>query len=291
MAEPVSLSLAIAGIPAIFTSCVDFFQYVRLGKRFGKDYGVSLAKLEAAQVRLTRWGEPIGLLDNKVDIKGPYNDADIRQAYDWLTQIQAAFEEANDTSTKYSDKQQKNGKHRDLELLDEDATLESGSSIKNLVISLKGVVKERQKNLSLPRKMAWALYGKDNFDALLEDIVTLINNLVELFPSIKPRLVELCKQEVGDLEKGSVLELAELLKNNYENLNNTDDEILSKVISDHVKAHSLEFSNVNIDGDGINRFGDEYGYSSGVRPGNLKVDGMHIKGSGFTHAGHVFNGK
>ncbi len=144
MAEPVSLSLAIAGIPAIFTSCVYFFQYLRLGKCFGKDYGVSLAKLEAAQVRLTRWGEPTGRLENKVDIKGPLKDADIRKAYDWITRIQAASEEAKDTSAKYADTQQK-GKPSGLELLNEDATLEYMSLIKKLFTSLKTVARERQK--------------------------------------------------------------------------------------------------------------------------------------------------
>jgi Prion-inhibition and propagation len=236
MADPVSLSFAIAGIPSIFTSCVDCFQYVRLGQRFGKDFGFCLAKLEAAQVRLTRWGEPIGLLENKVDIKGPYKDADVIKAYKWLGQIEAAFEEAKEVSAKYADKQTKKGKHGDLELLDEENTLKSGSSIMNLVVSMKTVSRERQKHLRLPRKMSWALYGKDSFDSLIEDLVALISDLVELFPSTKPRLEELCKQEVGGLEKESVLDLVKVLKSEDEKSNKTDDEILSKAISDHIET-------------------------------------------------------
>jgi Prion-inhibition and propagation len=291
MTEPVSLTLAIAGIPAIFTSCVDCFQYIRLGKRFGKDFGVCLAKLEAAQLRLTRWGEPIGLLENKLDIKGPYEDADIIKAYNWLSQININFEEAKETSAKYMDKQQKKGKNGDLEILDVDKALESGSSIKNLVTSMKAVTLERQKNLSFPRKITWALYGKDSFDSLIEDLVVLINNLVELFPSIKPQLAELCKKEIAGLEKESVLELVEVLKNDDEDLNETDDEMLSNAIRDHIDTHRLDFQNIKIDGSGINRIGDNYGFQSGVKPGNIKVVGMDIKGNGYTHAGHIFQGK
>jgi hypothetical protein len=290
MTEPVSFALAIASLPSIFVSCVDCFQYTRLGQRFGKDFGFCLAKLEASQVRLTRWGEPIGLLQNKVDIKGPYEEADIIKAYEWLGQIEAAFEEAKETSAKYAERQQKKGRHEDLEVGDEDKMLEPKSSTKSLVLSMKIVARNRQKHLSLPRKITWALYGKDSFDSLIEDLVGLINNLVELFPSTKPRLQKLCEQEVSNLDKDSLLDLAEVLKNDDKNLNNTDDKILSKVIGDHIEAHRHEFRNVKVDGTGIIRFGDEHGFQAGVKPGSIKVDGMDIKGSGYSHTGHVFYG-
>lgn len=285
-----SVSFAIAGIPGIFTSCVDCFRYIRLGHRFGKDFGFCLAKLEAAQVRLTRWGEPIGLLENKVDIKGPHKDEDIIKAYNWLGQIEAAFDEAKEISAKYADRQTMKGKHGDLELLDEGNTLKSGSSMESLVLSMKAISSERQKHLRLPRMMTWALYGKDGFDSLIEDLVTLINNLVELFPSNKPRLEELCKEEINSLEKESVMDLIGVLKNEDEKSNKTNDEILSKAINDHIETHRLEFGDVKVDGNGITRLGDEHGYQAGIKPGDLQVKRLDIKGSGYTHAGHVFYG-
>ncbi|KAF2679237.1 hypothetical protein K458DRAFT_422453 [Lentithecium fluviatile CBS 122367] len=291
MTDPVSLTFAIAGIPGIFKSSVDCFQYIRLGQRFGKDFGFCLAKLEAAQVRLTRWGEPIGLLEDKVDIKGPYRDEDIIKAYEWLGQIEAAFEEAKAISAKYADSKKKKGKDMDLEPLDEEQTLEPGSSIKSLVVSLRSISRERQRHFSLPRKITWALYGKDSFDSLIEELVTLISNLVELFPSNRHRLEELCKQEVSGLKEESVLSLVEVLRNDDGKLKNTDDEILSSAIATHIGSHRLEFRHVKVEGDGIHRFGDEYGFGSGAKPGNLKVDGMDIKGDGHTHAGHVFYGQ
>jgi hypothetical protein len=290
MADPVSLTFAIASIPGIFISCIDCFQYIRLGQRFGKDFGFCLAKLEAAQVRLTRWGEPIGLLDGRVDIKGPYEDADVIKAYEWLGQIEVAFEEAKETSAKYTDWQKKKGKHGDLEPLDEEKALVSKPSIGNLVSTLRTVTKERQKRLSLPRKITWALYGKDSFNLLIEDLDALIKNLVELFPSNKPRLEELCKQEISGLDKESILDLIKVLKNEDENSNTTDDEILSKAIIDHIETHRLEFDDVKVDGAGITRLGDDYGYQSGVKPGSINAKTLEIKGSGYTQVGHIFYG-
>lgn len=126
---------------------------------------------------------------------------------------------------------------------------------------------------------------------MIEELVTLISNLVELFPSNKHRLEELCKQELSDLEQESIFNLVEILRNDDEKLKNTDDEILSRAIVSHNESRRLEFYHVKIDGDGIQRFGDEYGLGSGVKPGNLKIDGMEIKGCGYTHAGHVFYGQ
>ncbi|EMD86454.1 hypothetical protein COCC4DRAFT_31628 [Bipolaris maydis ATCC 48331] len=287
MSDPVSLSFAIAGIPSLFISCLNCFQYIRLGRRFGTDFGFSLAKLEAAQVRLTRWGEPIGLLENKVDIKG-YKDADIIKAYQWLGQIETTFEDAKTVSEKYADSRKKMGKDNELELLEEEQMLESGSSVKKLITSMRSIAKERQKHLNFTRKVSWALYGKDNFDSLIGDLVSLINNLVELFPSNKPRLKQLCYQEVDSLEKESVPDLDRVLKNKD---GTTDDAMLSESTGNYIQAHRSEFRNIKIEGHATGIYGDEYGFEAGVKPGNLMIDGMYIGGNGTGRAGHVFYGK
>lgn len=259
-------------------------QCIRLGQRFG----LCLAKVEAAQLRLTRWGEPIGLLENKISLAGgAYKDAEVIKAYEWLRQNEISFEEARQVSEKYAEKQRKKGKNEDLVLMGE----EDGYRFQGLVRDMTIIAIERQKKLSLKRKLTWALHGKEAFENLVDDLVTLINNLVELFPSNKPRLEELCNQEVQELEKDNVLDLVEVLKNDDKRLKNTDDEILSKALDEQITAHRLDFQNLEVGGTGVNRFGDEYVFQSGVKPGNMKVDGMEIKSSGFTHTGHVFYGK
>lgn len=288
MIDPVALPFAVVGV---FKSCLSCFQNIRLGKRFGKDFGICLAKLEAAEVRLTRWAEPIGLLEEKLEIKGPYEDRQITKAYEWLGKLQDAFEEARETSEKYTDKQKRKGKQENLEPLDEDEALRSEASIGKLVTSMRTIAKERQKHLNLPRKITWALYGKDSFDALIEEIVTMTNDLVELFPSTQPRLQELCQREVSSLDNETVLNLAKVLRNDDEKSDKSDDSLLSKAICNHIESHRHDFRNIKVDGNGVHRFGDEYAFESGVKPGDIKADGMDIQGSGFTHTGHVFYGK
>jgi hypothetical protein len=111
---------------------------------------------------------------------------------------------------------------------------------------------------------------------------------VELFLSNKPRLEELCKEEISSLEKESILDLIEILKNKDEKSNKTDNMILRKAISEYIKTYRLEFGDVKVDGNRITRLGDEYSYQSGIKPGDLKIKTLDIKGSSYTYAGYVF---
>lgn len=280
--DPVSITVALAGIPGIFTSCVDCFQYIQLGRRFGQDFGYCLAKLQAAELRLTRWGEPIGLLEGKVEIKGSWKEAEIVNAYEWLGQILQAFEEARAISEKYAVDRKKRAKPADLEVLTEETELSDKKPLKKLLSSIRSITKERQKKLSLTRKITWALYGKDNFDVLIEDVTELITDLVELFPDTQPRMEELCKEELKSVPQESIPDLVKVI--------DKDDEILSKAIATHIKEYDLKFEDIKVDGHGIARLGNDYDYQSGQKAASLAVKGMQIGGDGYVHAGHNFYG-
>ena len=59
--EPIGLGVSIAGLAGIFTACVDCFEYVQLGRQFGKDYGKCLLRPDAAKLRISHWGLTVGL--------------------------------------------------------------------------------------------------------------------------------------------------------------------------------------------------------------------------------------
>ena len=66
--DPASFTLAVAGLPGIFKASVDCWQYVRLGRSFGQDFGFCLAKLEAAELQYTRWGSSLGFFTDPSDV-------------------------------------------------------------------------------------------------------------------------------------------------------------------------------------------------------------------------------
>lgn len=62
--EPAGLVVGIAGLAGTITSCVECFDYIQLGRNFGADYGKCLLRLDAAKLRMSRWGDSLGFGPN-----------------------------------------------------------------------------------------------------------------------------------------------------------------------------------------------------------------------------------
>ena len=45
--EPASLTIGVVGLAGLFSTCMQCFDYVQLGRAFGDDYGKCLLRLEA----------------------------------------------------------------------------------------------------------------------------------------------------------------------------------------------------------------------------------------------------
>ena len=64
MVEAFGIVTGAVGIAATFTACVDCFEYVQLGRYFGRDYQTNLLTLNCTRIRLTRWGQAVDILNN-----------------------------------------------------------------------------------------------------------------------------------------------------------------------------------------------------------------------------------
>ncbi|KAK3379429.1 prion-inhibition and propagation-domain-containing protein [Lasiosphaeria ovina] len=61
MAEMFGTVVGALGVVDLFNNCVDCFEYVQMGRHFGRDYERCQLKLKVAQLRLSRWGEAIAI--------------------------------------------------------------------------------------------------------------------------------------------------------------------------------------------------------------------------------------
>lgn len=59
--KPVSLSVSVIALATIFDSALDCFKHVKVAKSFGSDYQTCVLRLQNIQLRLSRWGETVGL--------------------------------------------------------------------------------------------------------------------------------------------------------------------------------------------------------------------------------------
>ena len=154
--------------------------------------------------------------------------------------------------------------------------------LRKLIDWTHSVAKKRQKHLSPGKKLKWALYRKAEFESMIEIIGHLTNNLVELFPNLKPRQEELCKEEVKDLPRERMPTLIKVLKNN--------DELLNRAVAAKIKSQGHIFKDIVFDGSGFARLGDTHEYGSNKEATSISITGLKIGGSGVFHGGNRFEG-
>ncbi|KAK1762770.1 prion-inhibition and propagation-domain-containing protein [Phialemonium atrogriseum] len=174
MAEVAGL---VTGLAGLVSNCVDCLEYIRLGRNFGRDYQTCQLRLDVAKTRLGRWGEGIKVNQDfpSVTESSPSGDQRFQLARSILEQIMLLFESTQKTSQRYESV----AEQRDLVLFDED---EMKPIFRGLHNRLKSLARRRQKNTSLCKKTACALYDAKSFDRLLDNITALVEELEKLFP-------------------------------------------------------------------------------------------------------------
>ncbi|KAJ9652363.1 hypothetical protein H2201_009224, partial [Coniosporium apollinis] len=197
--EPASLTVSIAALAGLFNNAVDCFEYVQLGRGFGTNFQTSLLKLDNARLRLSRWGQSVGLSGDLEDVQslhGTLGSAkDVSKAEGVLGQILELFAAAEGVSTKFKGR----AKPTNTNLL----VYNTQNDLEHVMASLHAKMRElsikRQNRTGLRHKAKWALYEEKHFRRLIEDVTDLINDLVELFPAAQAAQCQLCELEVSEL--------------------------------------------------------------------------------------------
>jgi hypothetical protein len=90
--EPISFALAVGGIPGIFKSCIDCYQYIQFGREFETGLSLALSKLEATQIRLTRCGAAMGIQNSETALQlQEYDEEDDKTALPLATADREGF--------------------------------------------------------------------------------------------------------------------------------------------------------------------------------------------------------
>ena len=218
--EPVGLVIGVAGLATVFSTCLECFEYVQLGRNFGKDYGKCLLRLDATKLRLSRWGASVGLGPQTTQHKDILvQRREYFLAQDLLEQIKDCFENVERLSTRYR-------QHALIQDSDStalaayDAEADLGEEYRHLHNTMRGLARNRQRYASVLRKTKWALYEKRKFDSMIDDLSVFVKELVELFPSQEERYRELCKDEVLTIKNEDELVLLNAVSGNDEMLRN-----------------------------------------------------------------------
>ncbi|EON63735.1 hypothetical protein W97_02963 [Coniosporium apollinis CBS 100218] len=197
--EPASLATGIVALAGLFNNAIDCFEYVQLGRSFGKNFQTSLLKLDSARLRLSRWGEAVGLSGDLSDVRSLQQTLrsaqDVAKADAILGQVLDLFADAEGVSVKFKSR----AKPGDQSLLVYDSRTELEPVTASLHERMRELSLKRQSRTGLRQKAKWAMYEEKQFRRLIEDITELVDNLVELFPAAQASQRRLCEVEVSEI--------------------------------------------------------------------------------------------
>ena len=197
--EPAGLAVGVFAIAGLFNNAVNCFEYVQLGQNFEEDFTTCILKLDDAKLRLSRWGQAVGLngdLRNTKELNQIFSSEEInKNVQKRLRHILKLFSDAEGISHKF---QIKNESNRNA-LQPYDPQEDLIPEIRSLRAKLRDLSVKRENVTALKPRAKWALYEGKHFRQLIEDITSIISSLVDLFPSIDSAQRRLCDEEAVEL--------------------------------------------------------------------------------------------
>jgi Prion-inhibition and propagation len=278
--ESTGLALGAAGLAGMFTACVNCFEYVQLGCHFGKDYGKCLLKLDLAKVRMSRWGAAMGLvsdLQQQIQI----SDHDCRLTHRLLEQIKDSFEDAESLSDSFKKRTARRGTQSD-DLATYDAQSDLDPEYQRLHLTMRELAIKRQRGTSIVKKTSWALYERKKFDTLIGEVTGLIDQLVDLFPSIKDNQRTLCTSEVSAVGETRDLALVQ-------DIASSDDKLLEESLNNEMESRGHIITNWKADGNSTMWAGDDNAF--GVTSKSHEISEFSVSDHANVRLGNVNRGR
>jgi len=102
MAEAFGIVSGAVGIAAIFTTCVECFEYVQIGRYFERDYQTALLTLSLLRLRLSRWGAAIHVYEDLQLGQPTATSAALQLAKDTVFQILVLLAESAKVSKNFT---------------------------------------------------------------------------------------------------------------------------------------------------------------------------------------------
>jgi uncharacterized small protein (DUF1192 family) len=275
MAEPFGIVAGAIGIASAFTACVDCFEYVQFGRHFGRDFQTCQLALNCARLRLTRWGESVNIYNDPTLGRRDATTTEIQLAKDALLQILMLFADTESISKKY----------RLTAKAGEDLSVYSTGDMdpKMAVLDnkMKGLATQRQKKGRFLKLASWALYHRSTLKDLLEQMISLIDEIEKLFPAPQAQTT-LVQQEAAEISDKQSLELVEGVATGI-------DSLLQKTVKEVIEGH--QYSNIGIKGQA--HTGDAYSsnWSGGTIGASHRYNGVEIEEGGKALVGNKYGGK
>src|SRR6266576_365742 len=191
------------GVVSLWKTCVEIFEVIDSGRKYGMEHEILRVKLEVERIRLVTWGGAVGLSEVEHGRPSPHsarlNQDDVRAAVlRLLGCIQHVFENTKRLQDSYGlrpvtstpDQADDEGRPTQSQLI-------LGPIFQRSYKTLRDLAKNRQRGTPLHKKTTWAIHDKKKFGEMVSEIKGFNDNLESLFPDIKRYTSENIRNEIN----------------------------------------------------------------------------------------------
>ena len=188
MAEPAGLAIGAFALSGLFTTCVQCLEYISFGRNIGKDYELSVTKLDLLKTRLKAWGESLAVTHagrENAMLRNRWTQEQ-KTVGNCLIGIKGILEDTKRLESRY-------GLRPDPQTSTTLSTTHLGTSLDlgNLEQEVRSKARQRQKSSNFFNQARWAILDKRKFDVLISDL----NFFVVGLESLNDRLHMMCLLE------------------------------------------------------------------------------------------------
>jgi hypothetical protein len=214
--EAVGLTVGVAGLAGLFSTCISCFELVQRGRYLGKEYILLETKFANQRLRLLTWGRACGFADpDKYDER--FDDEELRSCIEaTLIHLITLFNDGKALKMKYGlkhDQPRPNVLAVASSALDTliPQHLPSTTKIGQKLHEFKDRMSRTQKNSSFANTVRWAIEDERKFTELVQHLKDLMDDLEGLtkWLGIPERQRDIIRCEVESISDISALEIIE----------------------------------------------------------------------------------
>ena len=181
------LSLGI-GIAALFTACIECFEYFKVASDLRRSYEVLLIKLEIQQERLLVWGDVVGIGSDELDsIEKDKTLSDLTKRC--LSTIRSLLQDTEILKSKYGL----------CAITSSDQAIRQTSLSANALKRFRLRFRETLKGPGALDKTRWAIHDAAKFEKLITDLKDLIDGLIARVPAPMERQDQKIKDDIASM--------------------------------------------------------------------------------------------
>jgi hypothetical protein len=208
---------AASGLAGLFTTTITWFDYIYVARKAAPRLQSLIVKLGSAQLRLTRWGQAVGLTGSDVEDEESLQSSGLyqldeeqeNQAIRTFRILATLFEE----SKKICHNERKGKSEDDPEVKANEIEPFGQNGFKwsamhrYLHETMQKIVRERRNKMSAPQLLKFAIYDEKHLEKLVKDINDHIDALYQIYtPSASD------EEEAGEEEMDKLLKVMKELR-------------------------------------------------------------------------------